>query len=127
MKLKPLDVVVIVVLLLVSILSAGITLINSNKKYESMYVEITTDGKPYRTYPLNKSTNEALTINTALGKNIIEIKNQKVRILDADCKDKICIKDGYISKPGQVLVCLPHKVVVQIKGQKQLETDDLSY
>ncbi len=50
-----------------------------------------------------------------------------MQILEADCPDKVCIKDGMIIKPGQSLVCLPNKVVVEIKGVKNAETDDVSF
>ena len=41
---------------------------------------------------------------------------QSIGIIDADCRDKICIKSGFISKPGQLSVCLPHKLMVEIKS-----------
>ncbi|MFR4337598.1 MAG: NusG domain II-containing protein [Lachnospira pectinoschiza] len=35
---------------------------------------------------------------------------------DADCPDKLCVKTGMISKTGETIVCLPHRVVVEIIG-----------
>ena len=35
---------------------------------------------------------------------------------DADCPDKLCVKTGRISKTGETIVCLPHRVVVEIIG-----------
>jgi hypothetical protein len=126
MKLKPLDIVVIVVLVFITLGSSAAAFINSNKSYNNKYVEIEVKGKLYKKLPLDNSGNERIQIDTDLGSNTIEITNGKVRILDADCPDKICIQDGSISKPGDILVCLPHKVVVNIKGQNS-ETDALSF
>jgi hypothetical protein len=126
MKLKPLDIVVIVALVFITLGSSAAAFINSNKSYNNKYVEIEVKGKLYKKLPLDNSGNERIQIDTDLGSNTIEITNGKVRILDADCPDKICIQDGSISKPGDILVCLPHKVVVNIKGQNS-ETDALSF
>ena len=35
---------------------------------------------------------------------------------DADCPDKVCVKTGKIKSPGQTVVCLPHRVVIEITG-----------
>jgi hypothetical protein len=126
MKLKPLDIVVIIVLIVIALGSSAAAFISSNKSYNEKYVEIEVKGKLYKRLPLDNSRNERIQIETDLGKNTVEITNGKVKILDADCKDQICIKDGSISKPGDMLVCLPHKVVVQIKGQNT-EMDDVSF
>lgn len=126
MKLKPLDIVVIVVLLAIALGSSTAAFINSHRNFNKKYVEIEVKGKLYKKLPLDNSSNERITVDTDLGKNVIEISNGKVRISDADCRDQICIKDGSINKPGDILVCLPHKVVVQIKGENS-DTDVLSF
>lgn len=125
---KKLDYVIIITLIAVSVLSSGILLYSSAKnKYQSKYVEISVKGNLYRRIPFNGSTEEVIDLKTDLGENIIKISNGSVQILDADCPDKICVKDGYISNPGQSLVCLPHKMVVEIKGIKNQEIDDTAY
>lgn len=125
---KKLDYIVIIGLIIVSLLSSGIILYSSAKnKYQSQYVEISVKGKLYKKITFNSSTEETIDIKTNLGENIVRISKGKVKILDADCPDKVCVKDGYIYKPGQLLVCLPHKVVVEIKGIKNAETDDVAY
>ncbi|ERI90118.1 hypothetical protein HMPREF1982_04058 [Clostridiales bacterium oral taxon 876 str. F0540] len=126
MKLKPLDIVIVVVLIFIALGSSAAAFINSHKSFNKKYVEIEVKGKLYKKLPLDNSSNERITIDTDLGKNIVEISNGKVKISEADCKDQICIKDGSINKPGDVLVCLPHKVVVQIKGENS-DTDVLSF
>lgn len=126
MKLKSLDIVVIVVLIIVALGSSAVPFISSHKNFNDKYVEIEVKGKLFKRLPLDNNRSKRITVQTDLGKNIIEITNGKVKIIDADCPDKICIKDGSIDKPGDVLVCLPHKVLIQIKGESS-ETDDLSF
>ena len=42
---------------------------------------------------------------------------------DANCPDKLCIKQGKIDSNGQKIVCLPNKTVVEIRSEKESEDD----
>ncbi len=44
----------------------------------------------------------------------IEIHNNAIRIIRNDCVQKICLKMGYISKPGEMIVCVPKKILIYI-------------
>lgn len=58
--------------------------------------------------------------------NIIEFKDGAARIKEANCGDQICVRQGWIYKDGQTIVCLPHKLVVEIADQTG-GADDLIY
>ena len=62
--------------------------------------------------PLDEDTR--YVVETELGHNTVVIENQTVHIEDADCKNHDCMDQGTITMPGQQLICLPHKLVVQI-------------
>jgi len=50
----------------------------------------------------------------------IEIKADKgARILDSDCPAKICVHTGWIRMPGETIVCLPNKILLEIQGTKE--------
>lgn len=58
------------------------------------------------------------------GTNILVIESGKVHIMEADCPDLLCVKQGEISYTGQSIVCLPNQVVVEITGgNKDAELD----
>ena len=61
----------------------------------------------------NQSINQNDTVDT--GSNIVIIKDGVVFMNEADCKNQICVKSGKISKKGESIVCLPNKVIVEIK------------
>lgn len=127
---KRLDIIIIVLMITISIASLGIYKWYTNQVYGEKYLEISVKGELFKTLPLKEdSKEETLNINTDLGVNIVKISNGRVGIVDANCPDELCIKDGFISQPGEMLVCLPNKLVLEIKGQKQSETelDELSY
>ena len=81
-------------------------------------VIIKVDGKDYGTYPLN----EDKTIDIDEHNKVI-IKEGVVYMEDANCPDKLCIKQGKIDSNGQKIVCLPNKTVVEIRSEKESEDD----
>lgn len=48
---------------------------------------------------------------------LIVIEDGKIRFLEADCPDKVCVNTGWIKKSGQIAVCLPAGVIVKIIGK----------
>lgn len=121
---KKWDLIIIVFLIIISLIPEGFILLNRNKHYQETYAEIMVSGKLYKKINLSSHKgNETFQIKTDLGYNIIKVENNSISIIDADCKDKICIKEGTISIPGQTIACLPHKLVVQIKGSSKSDVD----
>lgn len=74
-------------------------------------VSVRVDGEEVAVLPLDTDT----TYSIAEG-NTIEIKGGRVRMIYADCPDKICMHTGEISESGQSIVCAPNRVVVSITG-----------
>lgn len=124
---KKLDFVIVAVLMILSFLPEIILGASVGKGYNNTYAEITINGKMYKTVALSEHSGEEIfEIKTDDGINIVKIKDNKIGIIEADCPDQVCMNPEYIEKPGQSLVCLPHKVMIEIKG---LSDDDviLSY
>lgn len=42
-----------------------------------------------------------------------------ISVKQASCPDKICVRTGKISSPGQTIVCLPDKLIISIAGQNK--------
>ena len=47
--------------------------------------------------------------------NIIEIKDHRVRCIDANCPDKVCVSHGYLNPDidNDIIICAPHKLTIQ--------------
>ena len=58
--------------------------------------------------------------------NIIVIRDGTCAVIDADCPDGICIRRGRISRRGESIVCLPHKLVAEIAGGEEPEVDTVA-
>jgi len=54
------------------------------------------------------------------GTNILVIEDGYAYLIDADCPDKLCVKQGRISKEGQTITCLPNKLTVTVYGVKNI-------
>jgi len=48
--------------------------------------------------------------------NQVTFKSHQVAITKANCTDQVCVRRGWIRKPGQTIVCLPHKLLIEIKS-----------
>ena len=53
------------------------------------------------------------------GHNVVVVQQGEVYMKEADCPDEICVKTGHIHKTGETIVCLPHRVVVEVTGAEQ--------
>ena len=113
---------VIVIALLFYILFA-FALWNDYPEYAAIYV----DGEEYAVYSLsNIKGSKTVEINTEFGQNILEITSKSVKVIDASCPDKLDVKCGEITKPNQVIICVPNKMSVRLIGKTQ-EVDKVTY
>lgn len=124
MKVKKWDVIVISLFVIASFIPALIFTLQAKAEADGYYVEIKVQGELYETRQLTGHTGrEEIRIETDLGINIVEIIDEKVGMYEADCPDKICYSPEYISRPGETIVCLPNRIVIEVKGEKQ-DADD---
>lgn len=76
---------------------------------------VTVDGQTVAVLPL--AADAALTVGEDRGfRNTVEVSGGRVRVTDADCPDRLCVRQGWISYDGESIVCLPHKLVVAVRG-----------
>jgi len=68
-----------------------------------------------------------LEIKSDYGNNILEITKTGVKMTDASCPDKVDVRCGEITKPGQTIVCIPNRVMVKITGKNSLKVDKVAY
>ena len=78
-------------------------------------VIITVDG--VQTDRLDLTSDQSVRIDTQYGSNLITVENGTVFVSEADCPGKDCISLGKISSPGQIIVCLPHHLMIKVVGQ----------
>ena len=73
------------------------------------------------------SENKIITLPVDSGNLSIEIKPENgVRILESSCPAKVCVHAGWIKQPGETIICLPNKILLEISGGDK-EYDAISY
>lgn len=71
--------------------------------------EIYFKGKLERTIDLTKDA-----IYNVEDHMIVEVSDGRLRVLDSDCPDKLCVQEGWISTTGIPVVCVPNQVLIII-------------
>lgn len=47
---------------------------------------------------------------------IIKVEQGGVRVLEGNCPDQVCVHTGVVNHQGQVIICAPGKMVIQMEG-----------
>ncbi len=58
-----------------------------------------------------------LILRGPVGKTKVEVKGRRVRVKESDCKNKLCIRMGWIDYAGQTIVCASNRVVIWLEGK----------
>ena len=113
----------ILILVCVAVAAAAYIFMNYVIKKNGNYAVIKVDGKVINTLELDKDTTLNVTGYQG-GTNIVTIKGGRVKMTEADCPDELCVKTGWVSRTGETIVCLPHRVVVEITGSNDDDAID---
>jgi hypothetical protein len=114
----------------VLVLSAALFIvyrIRGNITYDKKYADIYINNEFYRQVILEEGQKETITVESKFGTNIITVVDDSINIKEADCPDLVCVKDGTIRRPGAMLVCLPNRLAIEIKGENLDDIDDVSH
>ena len=76
------------------------------------YAVVRVDGREVARYNLDQNGTYELNGGT----NILVIEDGAARITEADCPDRLCVRQGWISKAGQAITCLPNRLTVTVYG-----------
>lgn len=105
------DLVLIALLLVVAL---AVTLALRLFSADGGEVRVKVDGAEYDTYSLAKDQEISIHADGEDWENILVIEAGAAHMTKADCPDQICVNQGSIQKKGETIVCLPHKVVVEV-------------
>ena len=109
-------------LLTVSLIGLGCFLLRG----EGDCVTVTVDGELIATYSLDTDrTVEIRTGENDAQRNLLMIKNGEAYMAEASCPDGICAAHRPISRRGESIVCLPHRVVVTVRTADRAPAPDI--
>jgi len=124
LQLKPRagDYVIIAAIIITAVLMAFLFL--ENDSIEKVAV-ITHNNTVLDTVRLDR-VNDRYTLNyQGEYPGTIEAENGRIRFSHAECPDQVCVRTGWISRPGQIAVCLPAGIIVKIEGNVTDEDIDI--
>ena len=75
---------------------------------------VSVEGVETARYPL--SEDRTVTLGDGTAYNVLEIAGGQAAVREANCGDHTCVRTGAVSREGEVIVCLPHRLTVEIQG-----------
>lgn len=91
---------------------------------EGAMAVVSRNGETIGSYPLDVEERIVLT-GEGGERNVLVIRDGEAYMEEADCPDRLCVKQGPIGRNGESIICLPHKLAVQIAGEEMGEVDAL--
>ena len=99
------------------IIAVAVLLLMNLTKVKGNSVVVKIDGVETQRYSLEENIEfEIRTGENNEDYNIVVIEDGKVSVAEANCPDGICEDYRPISYVGRTIICLPHKVVIEIVG-----------
>ena len=72
------------------------------------------DGEVYSVVELNAAEPHEFDIKTERGYNRLRVEKGRISVVEADCPDKLCVRRGRVKAGDLPLVCLPHRLTVEV-------------
>ncbi|UUV98695.1 NusG domain II-containing protein [Vagococcus luciliae] len=87
---------------------------------------ITINGKEVDRFDLNENTKHFEKTYYPGGDkyNIVEVDGTRIRVKEDNSPDQIAVMTSWISRVGQTSICLPHKLVIEIKAKNPENDED---
>ena len=67
---------------------------------------------------------QAFTVDTPWGQNTVSVRPGGIRVSDADCPDRVCVNQGWLTGGRVPIVCLPHRLVIELAEGGNNNTQD---
>lgn len=105
------DLLLVVIVLTIAAAGSLINVVMHRKPAAT--VEVQVDGEVVATYDLNKDA-DVVVDGYHGGTNHLVIQDGMVWISEASCPDKICVHQGKVSLNGDLIVCLPNRMIARV-------------
>ena len=108
---------VIVLLLIAAVAVSAAVLLLRGGSAPSPVARITRDGVLLEEIDLDKVDQPwSFTLEDGSGTNTVQVERGRIRVSEADCPDQVCVNRGWISDGTVPIICLPHKLMIEIVG-----------
>jgi len=66
---------------------------------------------------VNLAASSDFSVQGALGEMALRVENNGIRVRRSSCPNQVCVKQGAARRPGEMLVCVPNRMIVFIRGK----------
>ncbi len=110
--------VIIGALLLLLFTASLLTLLFPQSRTDGFTADVFQNGELIESIPLDKVREPYTFTVTGEGgcTNEIEVRPGSIGIISADCPDRLCVHQGFISDSRLPVTCLPNRVVILLRG-----------
>ena len=105
------------IIFLALLAGAGFGFYFAGQKKEGSLVVVEQNGKAVFSDPLGRDREEVFS--GPAGDTLMVIRNHAVYIGHSDCPRKICMAMGHIHHSGEVIACVPNRVLIRITGEEK--------
>lgn len=110
------DIILIVVVLIIAI--SGLIWMQTSREPEAdRWVVIESFGEVVDVIPLTESVEKEIRVGDDAVYNTVIISQGEANMIESDCPDQICVNTKSASEVGDMIVCLPHQIIVYITDQ----------
>ena len=110
----------ILALLIGAVAVSAAVLLLQGRGTRASVARITRDGVLLEEINLTKTQAPfSFLLEDGRGRNLISVEQGRIRVSEADCPDQICVDQGWISDGTVPIVCLPHRLMIQIVGGEE--------
>ncbi|GBC76075.1 hypothetical protein HRbin07_00271 [bacterium HR07] len=99
--------------------SATIPLLHQTAEASGRWAIVRLDGQVV--HQLSLAHDQEVTVTGPAGETVIQIQGGRIRVLRSPGPQQICVRQGWIHKPGEALICLPNHVTIEIPGSSGID------
>ena len=106
---------VILFLLLGAVAASAAYLLLRRESVPAPVARITRDGALLEEIDLEQVPEPySFPLEDGRGSNTVQVDQGRIRIAEADCPDQVCVNQGWISNGTVPIICLPHRLMIEI-------------
>ena len=113
-------------LVVIALSFAGVELYKNSMAGKSRVAVISQNGSALQTIRLDAVDRPYEMVIGGGYRNRILVERGRIRFSEANCPDLVCVRTGWISRPGETAVCLPNRVSIRIEGERK-GVDDIAF
>jgi len=108
----------IIIIIFALVLGAYSYVIYKGMSTDDKMLTISQDQEVLYEFKIDDSYSNTIKIEQDDHYNVIYIRDGEAWVEEANCLNQVCVKHSHISKIGEMIVCIPHKLILEIKGDK---------